>query len=327
MADFGQYLDFEKPVVLIEQELIRLRSVVESGEHSAMSEVEKLQKKLDKTRNDVYGSLKPYQRVRLSRHFERPQTVDYISKLITNFSEIHGDRVFGDDAAIVGGIGKFNGNSVIVVGQQRGRTTQERIKRNFGMTMPEGNRKAQRLFKMAEKFKLPLLLFIDTQGAYPGLEAEARGQAEAIASCLYILAGLRTPIISTVIGEGGSGGALALGICDRLLMLENSIYSVISPEACASILWGKTEGESIGTFAEVAAEALKITAQDLFQLGIADEVVKEPLGCAHRDHDKAADLLGLAIAKQLKELEKESLDSLMNKRYEKLRKLGSFDGK
>lgn len=327
MLDFGQYLDFEKPVVEIEQELIRLRSLVEAGDHSQMGEVEKLEKRLEKARTDVYGNLKTYQRVRLSRHFDRPFTLDFISRLITDFTELHGDRVFGDDAAMVGGLGRFNGTPVVVVGQQRGRTTQDRIKRNFGMTMPEGNRKAQRLFKLAEKFKMPLLLFIDTQGAYPGLDAEARGQAEAIASSIKVLAGLRTPIISTVIGEGGSGGALALGVCDRLLMMENAIYSVISPEGCASILWGKSDGASSSTYAEVAAEALKVTAQPLLQAGIIDEIVREPEGCAHRDHDKATELLGLAIARNLKELERLDIETLMDKRYDKFRAMGTFNGK
>jgi acetyl-CoA carboxylase carboxyl transferase subunit alpha len=327
MVDFGQYLDFEKPVAEVEEELKRLRGLVESGDTSVISEVEKLEKKREKVRTDVYGTLKPYQQVRLSRHFERPFTLDYINRLVTDFQELHGDRAFGDDAAMVGGIGRFNSIPVMVIGQQRGRSTQERIKRNFGMTMPEGNRKAQRLFKLAEKFKLPLLLFIDTQGAFPGIDAEARGQAEAIASSIYTLAGLKTPIISVVIGEGGSGGALALGVCDRLLMLENSIYSVISPEGCASILWGKSEGESMAAYAETAAEALKITAQPLLKLGVVDEVVKEPDGCAHRDHDKAADLLGLAISRQLKELMAIDLDTLLAERYEKFRKLGAFEGK
>ena len=257
MVDFGQYLDFEKPVVEVEEELSRTQAVIEAGDKSKLVELDKLQKRLEKVRSDVYGNLKPYQRVRLSRHTERPFSLDYISRLVTDFSELHGDRLFGDDCAMVGGLGRFNSIPVVVVGQQRGRTTQERIKRNFGMSKPEGNRKAQRLFKLAEKFKLPLLLFIDTSGAEAGIEAEARGQAEAIASCIFDLAGLRTPIISVVIGEGGSGGALALGVCDRLLMLENAIYSVISPESCASILWGKSEGENMAGYTEVAAEALK----------------------------------------------------------------------
>ena len=205
MVDFNQFLDFEKPVVELEKELLSLRGIVEQGDLSRVAEVEKLQRKLQKARDDVYGNMTAYQTVRISRHFERPFTSNYIESFITDFIELHGDRLFADDAAIVGGIGKFNGRPVMVVGHERGRSTQERVKRNFGMTQPEGNRKAQRLFKLAEKFKLPLLLFIDTQGAYPGLEAEARGQAEAIARCLHVLSGLKTPIISTVIGEGGSG--------------------------------------------------------------------------------------------------------------------------
>ncbi len=327
MVDFGQYLDFEKPVVEVEEELKRLKSLVESGDTSVLSEVEKIEKKLTKVRSEVYGTLKPYQQVRLSRHFERPFTLDYVTRLITDFHELHGDRNFGDDAAMVGGIGRFDSVPVMIVGQQRGRSTQERIKRNFGMTMPEGNRKAQRLFKLAEKFRLPLLLFIDTQGAFPGIDAEARGQAEAIASSIYMLAGLKTPVISIVIGEGGSGGALALGVCDRLLMLENAIYSVISPEGCASILWGKSEGESMATYSELAAESLKITSQSLLQLGVVDEVVKEPEGCAHRDHDKAADMLAHVISKHLRELLKTDVDELLSKRYEKFRALGVFEEK
>ena len=210
----------------------------------------------------------------------------------------------------------------MVVGHQRGRTTQERIQRNFGMPQPEGNRKGQRLFKMAEKFRLPLILFIDTQGAYPGLEAEERGQAEAIARNLYILGGLRVPIISVVIGEGGSGGALALGVCDRLLMLENSTYSVITPEGCASILWGKSEAENVGDYAKIAAESLKLTAQALQLTGIVDEVVKEPPGGAHRDPDSAAELLGISIARHLEELCSIDINSLLETRYKKFRQFG-----
>jgi acetyl-CoA carboxylase carboxyl transferase subunit alpha len=325
MADFGQYLEFEQPVVQVEQELIRVRALVESGDLSQAQEVEKLLKKLEKVRQEVYGNLTEYQRVQLSRHFERPFTSDYIHHIVEDFIELHGDRLFGDDAAIIGGIGKFEGKRVVIVGHQRGRTTQERIKRNFGMTLPEGNRKAQRLYKLAERFKLPVVCLIDTQGAYPGIEAEARGQAEAIAKNLYILAGLKTPIVSIVIGEGGSGGALALGICDRLLMLENSIYSVISPEACASILWGKTEGSNSGSYAEIAAGSLKLTAVSLHQYtGLIDELIKEPPGGAHRDREKAAELVGQAVARHLSELSKMTVDELLTKRYEKFRKFGAL---
>lgn len=323
MTDFSQFLDFEQPVVQVETELRRVRSLVEAGDLSQATEVEKLERRLEKVRTEVYGSLTDYQRTRLSRHFERPFTSDYIAHVITDFVELHGDRLYGDDSAIIGGVGKFDGRPVVVVGHERGRTTQERIKRNFGMTLPEGNRKGQRLFKLAERFHLPVIAFIDTQGAYPGIEAEARGQAEAIARNLYVLAGVRTPVISILIGEGGSGGALAFGICDRLLMLENSTYSVITPEGCASILWGKTEGDNIGAFAEQAAGALKLTAQSLAQTGIVDEVVKEPPGGAHRDRDRAAELVALAIAKHLSELSKLDINQLLDSRYKKFRKFGT----
>ena len=324
MTDFSQYLDFEQPVVQVENELRRVRSLVESGDLSQATEVQRLERRLEKVRSEVYGSLTDFQRTRLSRHFERPFTSDYISHIITDFIELHGDRLFGDDSAIIGGIGKFDGRPVVVIGHQRGRTTQERIKRNFGMTLPEGNRKGQRLFKLAERFKLPVIALIDTSGAYPGVEAEARGQAEAIARNLYVLAGLRTPIISVVIGEGGSGGALAFGVCDRLLMLENSTYSVISPEGCASILWGKAEGENAGAYAEQAAGALKVTALALAQTGLVDELVKEPPGGAHRDRDRAAELVARAIAKHLSELSKMDIDQLLDTRYKKFRKFGAL---
>lgn len=322
--DFNQFLDFEKPVVEVEKELAGLRAEVEAGDLSKVSDVEKLKKKLDKVRADIYGNLKPYERVRLSRHFDRPQTLDYINYLITDFVELHGDRLFGDDKAIVGGLGKFNSRPVVVIGHQRGRDTQARIARNFGMAQPEGNRKGQRLMKLAEKFKLPLLLFIDTQGAYPGLEAEERGQAESIAKNLYILAGLRVPIISTVIGEGGSGGALAFGICDRLLMLENSIYSVITPEGCASILWGKNAADKVADYAKVAAAALQVDAGSLLKHGIADEVISEPSGGAHRNPAAAAESLGQSISKHLIELDECSVDEMMDLRYKKFRQIGAF---
>lgn len=325
MADYSQYLDFEAPVVQLEEQLKVLRAAVTSGSLSQVGEVEKLEKKLDKVRQEVYGNLNAYQRVRLSRHLARPFTLDLISRLTTDFVELHGDRVFGDDPAIVGGIGKFNSQPVVIVGHQRGRSTAERIKRNFGMPQPEGNRKALRLFRLAEKFRRPLLLFIDTQGAYPGLEAEERGQAEAIARNLLVLAGLKTPIISTVIGEGGSGGALALGVCDRLLMLENATYSVITPEGCASILWGKTDAENVGDYAKIAAESLKLTAQALERNGVADEVIKEPVGGAHHDHDQAAEFVGATISRHLLELNALPIDELLEKRYQKFRRIGSFE--
>lgn len=325
MVDFNQFLDFERPVVEIETELLRLRQLVETGDVAQLPEVEKLERKLEKVREDVYGKLSPYQRVRLSRHFERPFTLDYIQRFIKEFEELHGDRLFADDAALICGIGRFENTPVAVIGQQRGRTTTERVKRNFGMAQPEGYRKAQRIFALAEKFKLPLLNFIDTQGAYPGLEAEARGQAEAIARNLLILSRLKVPIISTVIGEGGSGGALAIGVCDRLLMLENSCYSVITPEGCASILWGKADAENVGEYAKVAAESLKLTAQELLNTGVVEEVVKEPQGGAHRDHDQAAEFLAEAIGRHLHQLEKFSIETLLENRYQKFRKIGAIN--
>ena len=322
MATARQYLDFEKPVIELEEEILKVRALVESGDIGRAKEAKKLEAKLEKARNEIYGKLTPYQRVQLARVADRVQTEDIISKLVTDFVELHGDRVFADDAAIIGGVGKLEGNGVVIIGHQRGRNTQDKIKRNFGMPQPEGYRKAQRLFKLAEKFDLPLLMFIDTQGAYPGLEAEERGQAEAIARCLYMLSNLRTRIISTVIGEGGSGGALALGVCDRLLMMENSVYSVISPEGCASILWGKDDPTKTAEYAKVAAQALKITAEDNLQAGIVDEIVKEPAGAAHRDRDKACELLGTALLKHLKQLNKLTMDEILAKRYERLRKIG-----
>lgn len=322
MAETASYLDFEKPVFELEAEISRLRDRVEGGDLSSAAEVEKLEKRLEKLRAEVYGSLTAYQRVRLSRHFDRPFTLDYIQYIITDFVELHGDRLIADDAAIVCGIGKFESRPVMVVGHQRGRTTQEKVKRNFGMTQPEGNRKAMRMYKLAEKFGLPLLLFVDTQGAYPGLEAEERGQAEAIARNLLVLAGLKVPIISTIIGEGGSGGALALGVCDRLLMLENSTYSVITPEGCASILWGKAETDNMAEYTKIAAESLQVTARPLYEGGIVDEIVSEPIGGAHKDPAQAAELLGSALVRHLSALSSLSVEELREQRYQKLRKIG-----
>jgi acetyl-CoA carboxylase carboxyl transferase subunit alpha len=318
-------LDFERPILELEEELSRLRSLVESGELSVAPDVERVQKKLEKSRAEIYKNLNAYQRVKLSRHFDRPFTLDYISRFVSGFVELHGDRLFGDDAAIVAGIGKFHGEPVAIVGHQRGRTTEERIRRNFGMPNPEGYRKAQRIFHLAERFELPLVQFIDTQGAYPGLEGEERGQAEAIARNLLVLAGLRTPIVSVVIGEGGSGGALALGICDRLLMLEHSTYSVITPEGCAAILWGKAEAEKAAEYAKVAAESLQLTAQALKGFGIADEIIREPEGGAHRDHTQAAEFVETAIARHLSALKALSVEELVRQRYQKFRGIGLLE--
>ncbi len=322
MSELRQHLDFEQPVLEVEEELLKAKTAVEDGDLSKASEVSRLEKKLSKVREEAFGNLTPYQKVQLSRHFERPLTLDYIDRFIEDFVEFHGDRLYGDDAAVVGGVGRFQGRPVMVVGHQRGRGTQERLKRNFGMTHPEGNRKAQRLFKLAEKFKLPLLNFIDTQGAYPGMEAEARGQAEAIAQCIMVLANLRTPIISTVIGEGGSGGALAFGVCDRLIMLENSVYSVITPEGCASILWGKSDSKNVAEYAKDAAAALKLDASSLKETNVVDQIVEEPPGGAHRDYDATSEALEHVIAENLEEVLLLQVDELLEKRYEKFRKIG-----
>ena len=315
-------LDFEKPIFELEDEIRAVKAVVESGDVSKIADVERLEKKLAKLEKDIYGKLTAIERVKLSRHASRPFTLDYVNLLFSDVMELHGDRLSGDDAAIVSGLGVFNEREVAFVGHQRGRTLEEKMKRNFGMPQPEGNRKAQRIFKLAGKFNLPLLLFIDTQGAYPGLEAEERGQAESIATNLYILSTLPVPIISTVIGEGGSGGALALGVCDRLIMLENSIYSVITPEGCASILWGKGDQSQLAEYAAQAAEALGVTAESLAKCGIADAIVEEPKGGAHRDFSLAAKRLGEQINLYLNELVVQEPATLLRNRYRKFREIG-----
>lgn len=318
-------LEFEKPLVALEEQLEKLKNQIDGGDTTVRVEFAKLEERVSKVRQEIYGKLSPYQRVQLSRHFDRPCSLDYVERMLTDFVELHGDRLFRDDPAIVGGTGRIGDIPVMVVGQQRGRTTQERLKRNFGMPQPEGYRKATRLFYMAEKFKLPLITLIDTQGAYPGLEAEERGQAEAIAKNLLVLSDLTVPVICVVIGEGGSGGALALGVGDRLLMLENSCYSVITPEGCASILWGHSRAEAPpATEIALAAEMLQLTATDLKKNGIIDEIVPEPVGGAHRNYDDAADALKASILKQLAELSKLTVKDLITKRYEKLRKIGPF---
>lgn len=317
MSPIEHPLDFERPLVELEYQLERLKDELASGNQSRRDEYAALEAKVSKVRKEIYGKLSPYQRVQLSRHFDRPFTLDYIKFLFTDFVELHGDRLFRDDPAIVGGTARLGEVPVMVVGHQRGRTTAERLKRNFGMPNPEGYRKALRLFHLAEKFGLPLITFIDTQGAFPGLEAEERGQAEAIARNLLELAELTVPIISVVIGEGGSGGALALGVADRILMLENACYSVITPEGCASIL---------GDTAERAAEALNLTAKDLKRLNLIDEIVAEPQGGAHSNHKEAAEILRAALVRTLDPLSKLKVKELVGQRYEKFRRIGSFAG-
>jgi acetyl-CoA carboxylase carboxyl transferase subunit alpha len=315
MIDTRQALEFERPIVELERKIEELKAL---GHGTLVAEVRKLERKSRSLQEKIFSELTPLQKVQLSRHQLRPFTKDYIGRLITDFIELHGDRAFGDDAAIVGGLGLFRGQPVMVIGHQKGRGTKENIRRNFGQPKPEGFRKARRLMQMAARFNRPILTFIDTAGASPGIEAEERGQAEAIAGNLEVMAGLPVPIIATVIGEGGSGGALALSVADRILMLEYSIYSVISPEGCAAILWKDQKA------LEQAASELKLTAPDLMALGVADEILPEPPGGAHRDPDGAARTVAAAIARQLDELRGLSTQRLLDERYRKYRLIGAF---
>ncbi len=310
------YLDFEKPIAELDKRIEDLRSFIYRADGKMAEELADLEKRRHKVLTKVYANLNRWQRTQLSRHFNRPTSLDYIERTFSDFVELHGDRKFGDDPAIVGGIARLEGVSVIVVGHQKGRSVKDKVARNFGMPNPEGYRKAHRLMKMAEQFGHPLITLIDTPGAYPGQGAEERGQAEAIAANLQTMAVLRIPIIAVVIGEGGSGGALALGIGDRLLMLENATYSVISPEGCAAILW-KSEEEK-----ERAAEALRGTAADLLDLGIIDEIIAEPVGGAHRDVPAMARTFGETLARHLKDLQSFPVADLIDKRYEKFRRMG-----
>ena len=309
------YLDFEKPIRELEEKIEKLASA-ESPKSGAQDEIRKLRTKLAQVEHELYGSLTPWQRTQLARHPQRPTTLDYVNELCRDFQEFHGDRLFGDDRAIVGGFARFNDRSVMIIGHQKGKTLKERMQRNFGMPNPEGYRKALRLMKLAEKFGRPIMTFIDTPGAYPGIGAEERGQSEAIARNLLVMSRLTVPIISIVIGEGGSGGALALGVTDRILMLEHSVYSVISPEGCAAILWDNP--------AKVpdAAAALKMTAQDLVGLGIVDEVIPEPVGGAHRGPRAVADRVAKVLTNQLYQLTELSTDQLLSQREQKYRKMG-----
>jgi acetyl-CoA carboxylase carboxyl transferase subunit alpha len=312
------YLDFEKPLLDIDKRIDTLAKLdVRSTEEQA--ELEQLETEQRTHESEIYHTLPAWERIQLSRHTDRPYTLDYIEQLCTEFVELHGDRAFADDPAIVGGLARFHGQAVVVVGHQRGRTVAEKVHRNFGMPRPEGYRKALRLFHLAERFHRPILTFIDTQGAYPGVGAEERGQAEAIARNIRELAGLGTPIIVVVIGEGGSGGALALGVGDRVLMQENACYSVITPEGCAAILYGERTPERVAR----AAEAMKITATDLFALGVTDEIVPEPQGGAHRHPRAAIVAVGTAIERHLSVVKQLSIDELLTQRYEKFRRMGT----
>jgi len=312
------YLDFELPLAALDERIEALRRRERGA--AEVRELRRLEAERRRLERTLYDGLSAWQRVQLARHIDRPQTLDYVARLCADFFELHGDRAYGDDASIVAGLATYRGAPIVVVGQQRGHSTAERLQRNFGMASPEGYRKALRLFRLAERLRIPVLTFIDTQGAYPGVEAEERGQAEAIAHNLRAMALLRVPIVSVVIGEGGSGGALALGLADRLLMQEYSCYSVISPEGCASILYRERTPENIAR----AAEALRLTARDLYRFGVVDEVIGEPVGGAHRNPRRAGEALEHSVAKHLDELKAQSLATLLARRYEKYRRIGRY---
>ncbi len=312
------FLDFEQPIAELESKIEELRYVQDDSALDISEEIERLQKKSKTLTKDIYAKLSPWQISQVSRHPQRPYTLDYLGALFTDFEELHGDRHFADDPAIVGGLARFNGQTVMVIGHQKGRDTKEKIYRNFGMPRPEGYRKAQRLMKLAEKFAIPIMTFIDTPGAYPGIDAEERGQSEAIASSLYLMAALRTPIVCTVIGEGGSGGALAVGVGDVTLILQYSTYSVISPEGCASILWKKADK------APEAAETLGITSTRLKAMGLVDKIISEPLGGAHRDPEAMMLSMKKALTDSLRSLQDYSLDELLKMRFERLMGYGKF---
>lgn len=311
-----QYLDFEQPIVELEEKIAQLRLVSTDTEINISDEITRLEDKSQELMRNIFSSLTDWQIVKLARHPLRPYTLDYIERIFTDFDELHGDRHFGDSPAIVGGIARLEGTPVMVIGHQKGRNTKEKLKRNFAMPPPEGYRKALRLMELAERFKLPLFTFIDTPGAYPGIDAEQRGQSEAIARNLFVMSQLKIPIICTVIGEGGSGGALAIGVGDTTLMLQYSIYSVISPEGCASILWKSAEKAS------EAAAVMGLTANRLKQLNLINEVIPEPLGGAHRDSDAIAHTLKQRLISHLLELQTLPVETLLSQRYEKLMSVG-----
>lgn len=313
------YLEFEKPLIELEREIENLKRFSKGKPFQFNEQLESLEEKLHHLQKEIFSNLTGWQITQLARHIDRPKSSHYIRWMFENFVELHGDRRYGDDPAILGGMARFHGRSVIIVAHQKGADAKEMAYRNFGMPHPEGYRKALRLMKLAESFKKPILTMIDTPGAFPGVGAEERGQAEAIAKNLEEMVMLRVPIVTTVIGEGGSGGALAIGVGDRILMLENSIYSVISPEGCAAILWKDGEKGK-----EAAAESLKMTAGDLAKLGVIDEVVKEPLGGAHRNPQAMAETLRRVIERHLGELEKLDGEELLRFRYEKFRRMGAF---
>ncbi|MEO4051949.1 acetyl-CoA carboxylase carboxyl transferase subunit alpha [Solibacillus sp. CAU 1738] len=311
-------MPFEQPVIKLREKIDELKLFANDAEVDMSGEIEKLEVRLEQLEQSIYSNMEPWDRVQVARHPERPTTLEYIASIFDDFIELHGDRTYGDDEAIVGGIASFNGQPITVIGHQRGKTTKENIRRNFGMPHPEGYRKALRLMKQAEKFARPVICFIDTKGAYPGKAAEERGQSEAIARNLVEMAGLKVPVISIVIGEGGSGGALALGVANKILMLENSTYSVISPEGAASILWKDA------SLAKQAAEAMKITAPDLKSMGVIDEIISEIAGGAHKNMEKQAVIMKECITNTLALLNAMSADELVLDRYEKFKAIGQF---
>ena len=316
----GYILDFEKPIVELEKKIAEMKAYSISENVAMDDEIGRLEEKLRKLMADTYAKLTRWQRVLLSRHPDRPYAQDYIDRIFSDYLELHGDRHFADDPAMVGGLAKLDGKPVMVIGQQKGRTTKEKLRRNFGMMNPEGYRRALRLMKLAEKFGKPVVSLIDTMGAYPGIGAEERGQGEAIARNLFEMAHLKVPILSVIIGEGASGGALGIGMGDRILMMENGWYSVISPEGCAAILWKENPTAMIPH----AAEMLKVTAGDLKELGVIDEVIPEPMGGAHRNYDEAAQVVKERIRFHLNQLEKLSGEQLINQRLEKYSKIGFY---
>ena len=312
------FLDFEQPIAELEAKIEELRYVGDDSDINISDEISKLEKRSKELTDLIFSSLNAWQVSQVARHPQRPYTLDYIERIFTDFHELHGERHFGDDPAIVSGLARLDGNPVAIIGHQKGRDIKERIERNYGMPKPEGYRKALRIMQMAERFSLPVITFMDTPGAYPGIGAEERGQSEAIARNLLTMSELRTPIVSVVIGEGGSGGALAIGVNDKLMMLEYSTYSVISPEGCASILWKSADKASD------AAEAMGITAERLKDAGVANEIIGEPLGGAHRDYDSVAASIKNALISSLNDLKKLDIDDLLAQRYTKLRSFGNY---
>jgi len=320
------YLDFEKPVAELENKIEELKRLADGKDMNITSEIKKLEQKARVLRADIFSKITPWQKTLIARHPERPYTLDYIRLLMENFVELHGDRRYADDPSIIGGFAKFNNVPIAVIGHQKGRGTKERIERNFGQPNPEGYRKALRIMKLAERYGMPVITFIDTPGAYPGIGAEERGQAEAIAGNLQDMFTLKTPVLSVIIGEGGSGGALALAVGDRVFMLEHSVYSVISPEGCAAILWKKNGTVGQGEY-EKASEALKLTAQNLRKLRIINDIIPEPLGGAHRNEEETAAAMKTILVQHLDELMEKPFDILLQERYERFRLIGRLQDK